>query len=72
MSQEESIRLLITLGIIIFISIILYNIIKKFIERQNIKQIVKFMQQNINNKNRKDINSLIESVKNNKEDFKNE
>ena len=58
MSQEESIRLLITLGIIIFISIILYNIIKKFIERQNI--------------NRKDINSLIESVKNNKEDFKNE
>ncbi len=72
MSQEESIRLLITLGIIIFISIILYNIIKKFIERQNIKQILQFMQQNINNKNRKDINSLIESVKNNKEDFKNE
>jgi phage gp36-like protein len=70
MTAQEGLFLLVLGQLLVILLIVICKVIRYFLQKHKVDKILKFMQDNINNKNKKDINIFINKIKN-KEEFKN-
>lgn len=70
MTEQEGLFLLVLGQLLVILFIIIYKVIRYFLEKHKVDKILKFMKANMNDKNEDNINIFIDKIKN-KEEFKN-
>ena len=70
MTEQEGLFLLVLGQLLVNLFIIIYKVIRYFLEKHKVDKILKFMKANMNDKNKDNINIFIDKIKN-KEEFKN-
>lgn len=70
MTEQEGLFLLVLGQLLVILFIIIYKVIRCFLEKHKVDKILKFMKANMNDKNKDNINIFIDKIKN-KEEFKN-
>lgn len=71
MTEQEGLFLLVLGQLLVILFIIIYKVIRYFLEKHKVDKILKFMKANMNDKNKDNINIFIDKIKN-KEEFKND